>query len=169
MYIGIDPSLTNTAIVVLECMNDVVTVIDTDLIHIPSGKLWRDQVHRVHGIYERIVNKFELAKDVCIVLEGYSYSSRFQSHQLGELGYVLRYWMSFYTAAYVVPPKTIIKFVTGKGNATKKDVAEHIKCTYGFSFPTLHHSDACAAALFGVGIAKGQVWRNLDTYRGKII
>lgn len=58
--------------------------------------------------------------DRLVVLEGYSYASANQAHQLGELGGVIRLAITETGAPYVdVPPSTLKKFATGKGNANK--------------------------------------------------
>lgn len=55
-----------------------------------------------------------------VVLEGYSYASGHQAHQLGELGGVIRHYLYTEQFRYVdIAPATLKKFATGKGNANK--------------------------------------------------
>jgi Holliday junction resolvasome RuvABC endonuclease subunit len=59
-----------------------------------------------------------------VVIEGYSFSSRnSHAHGLGELGGVIRLALADARIPYVdVPPASLKKYATGKGNASKGDV-----------------------------------------------
>ena len=125
-----------------------------------STKAWRDRtivikdIHRAFRDFLRDKVLYGYAIDA-IVLEGYSYASRFQSHQLGELGFDFRRYMHEYhnDSAYIIPPKRLAKFITGNGNSSKKQRAGFIHDLYGLEFDNLHLSDACAAALFGLALS----------------
>lgn len=89
-----------------------------------------------------------------IVIEGYSYASHFQSHQLGELGGILRLaFREFNVPWIVVPPPTLKVFMAGHGRAEKEDV---MQCFYtrtlGF-LPRIevssHEADAFGLAMMG--------------------
>lgn len=57
---------------------------------------------------------------IIVVLEGYSPDSRHQSHQLGEIGGVIRLALYEHGIDYVCPaPKQRAKYATGNGNAAK--------------------------------------------------
>jgi Holliday junction resolvasome RuvABC endonuclease subunit len=66
----------------------------------------------------------ELASDSeIVVLEGYSYASQNQAHQVGELGGVIRLGLYSTHVPYAeVAPAAVKKFATGKGNADKDRV-----------------------------------------------
>lgn len=152
--IGIDPGLTSTAVVVLD--DKARLVLSRTILSFP-GKTWLRRVQRLQTIGMDLVNIFddiyhECGHAVRVVLEGYSYGSKFQSHQLGELGYVIRRSLYEYhpETTWIVPPTKIKKFVTGMGNAGKELVAGVIEDKWGLSFDTLDQSDACACALFGL-------------------
>lgn len=58
-----------------------------------------------------------------VALEGYSYGSPNRAHQLGELGGVVR--LALHRAGLrwiVVPPSSVKKYASGKGNASKAEV-----------------------------------------------
>lgn len=65
----------------------------------------------------------DLAADAAaVILEGYSYSSRnSQAHSLGELGGVVKLGLHIRGVKLViVPPSSLKKVATGKGNASKE-------------------------------------------------
>lgn len=58
-----------------------------------------------------------------VALEGYAYGRPQQATAIGELGGVIRHF--FYNQGrpmVVIPPSTLKKYATGKGNATKPDM-----------------------------------------------
>ena len=164
--VGIDPSLTSTGIVVLDL--DYNQLLIESIITKPENG-WKDRVRRIkeiHRILKDII--FHRLREVgigIITLEDYSYSSRHQAHQLGELGFIFRRTLAEYfpDCTYVVPPKKIKKYITGKGNASKKKVAEVIEEKYNLKFPSLDLSDACACAIYGLEILSEEakfIYRN---------
>lgn len=57
------------------------------------------------------------------VIEGYAYGRHNRAHQIGELGGIIRLACWHQRIPYVeVPPATLKKFATGKGNAGKDDM-----------------------------------------------
>jgi crossover junction endodeoxyribonuclease RuvC len=58
-----------------------------------------------------------------VVIEGYSYASKHQAHQVGEMGGVVRLALHDLGVPYVVlPPMVRAKLATGRGNAGKAEV-----------------------------------------------
>lgn len=56
-------------------------------------------------------------------IEGYSYASKNQAHQAGELGGVIRLALHHVGVPFIdVPPTTVKLYATGKGNAHKDEV-----------------------------------------------
>lgn len=104
--IGIDLSLTATGICDAYGTPRVIT-----------SKL--RGVDRLNDLRDKVVYS-SISEDDLVILEGYSYASHNQAHQLGELGGVIRLALRDINAPYVdVPPSTLKKFATGKGNANK--------------------------------------------------
>lgn len=77
---------------------------------------------------ERLI---ELRKEVlgyCItashvVIEGFSFGSPMQAHNVGGLGWIVRVGLFEAGIPYtVVPPSSLKKFATGKGNAKKDEI-----------------------------------------------
>lgn len=156
-FVGIDPSIIATGIVVLD---DDASLIGTQMIlsDSPSSN-WIERtktIKSVHRHFRACLRKFNEthALDI-IVLEDYSYGSRYQNHQLGELGFGLRRFLQEYYEEniFIIPPKRLVKFITGNGNNNKERVSGIIHDVFGLEFDNLHLSDACSGALFGLAIA----------------
>ena len=78
-------------------------------------------------------------------MPSYSFDSKNQAHKLGELGGCIKTLLSSARIEFViVPPKTLKKFVTGNGNATKEDMKAH----YGLK--DHNQADAMGLAEFGL-------------------
>lgn len=113
-------------------MNDAATIVGLDLSLTATG-FANDEHANVYKSRKRGVERLADLRDfvtlmvsgypdepVLVVLEGYSYASGHQAHQLGELGGVIRLALHEMRVAYVeVAPATLKKFATGKGNANK--------------------------------------------------
>ena len=159
MFVGIDPSLSATGVVILD---ENAKLVGSKLIKTAPTHTWRSRVCRINFIKEQmkefLYDHIDGVADLSVtpfVLEGYSYGSRFQSHQLGELGYALRWFLYISVCeefTHVVPPKTIKKFVTGNGNTAKPFVAKQISTQFKLRFDDLNLSDACACALFALAL-----------------
>lgn len=118
--IGLDLSLTGTGI----CTAGDGCLITTSL----TG------VERLHRLWLDICSELP-DRPAVVVLEGYSYGSKGRAvFDIGELGGVVRH--ELYTSGYrfvVVPPSTLKKFATGKGNIGKDAMvatAARLGCPY---------------------------------------
>lgn len=80
----------------------------------------------------------------CTAVEGYSYGSKGNSsYQIGELGGVVRLCLySLKVPLVEFSPSSLKLFATGKGNASKEEVAHSASQIYGIAFP---NSDECDA------------------------
>ena len=94
---------------------------------------------------------------VLVLVEGYSFGSRAsQAHAAGELGGVIRLGLYEAGISYVdVPPTCLKKFATGKGNASKSEVASALSARTGIVFSGKGADDIVDAfALEQLGLAK---------------
>lgn len=94
---------------------------------LPSGFHWESGVLKPEGTGVRrlwmalhAITGIARGCDV-VVLEGYAHGAKHQTHQLGELGGVVK--LGFYQSnipVVVVPPTKLKKFATGKGSGKKE-------------------------------------------------
>lgn len=78
-----------------------------------------------------------------VVIEGYSYASPNQAHQIGELGGCVRFLLWRLGVPYVdVQPSTLKKFATGKGNANKDAMIAAAIRRFGFAGSDNNEADA---------------------------
>lgn len=104
MIVGLDLSLTATGIATPK--------------HVGVLTSRRRGMERLDDLRSHIISHVNTG-DI-VIIEGYSYASHNQAHQLGELGGVIRHMLWDHGIAYIdVPPATLKKFATGKGSANK--------------------------------------------------
>lgn len=78
---------------------------------------------------------------VCI--ENYAYARANQAHQIGELGGVIRLWLWRSGVPWVVvPPKTLKKYATSRGNASKREVLQAAWSRLGYDGTDDNEADA---------------------------
>lgn len=87
-----------------------------------------------------------------IIVEGYAYSAKGNSGvSLGELGGIFRDRVIDYPDYFVeATPTELKKFATGKGNASKIEVASALSNRYGQIFKTDDHADVFGLARLGM-------------------
>jgi len=142
-YIGIDPSLTATGLVVLDENQKIVCQ------KVISSKL--------KGIRRLIEIEEELSEELCkffgdikeTFYENYSFASKFgQAFSLGELGGVLKKFLVENEVEYtVVAPASLKKFITGKGNMKKEQMLLQIYKRYNLEFNNNNLGDAFGLAI----------------------
>lgn len=136
--IGIDPSLTGTAVVAIRDTGVVCrpTVLCTKPLKVKSV---RNRILRASSLADRVVDaiaELDIVTIAYIVIEGYSYGSAAKAHDIGEYGGLLRAAMYKRLDCPIseVAPATLKKFATGKGNANKVAVATSLVKRYGHDF-----------------------------------
>jgi len=137
-YIGIDPS-TKTGFVVLDQDGEVL-----DATEITTKE--KDDLQRFIDLSTKVRENIELHDKV--VIEGFSYNSRGRSvsTQYG-LGWIMRYELYDAMIDYIeVPPTTVKKFATGKGNAAKDVVMREVYKRWGFENDSNNICDAYVMA-----------------------
>ena len=136
MYvIGIDPSLTATAVVAIRDTGVCAPQLFTS--KSPNSKGMDARILRADGLADRVVDWVCDKEPSLVVIEGYSYGSPNRAHGVGEYGGLLRRGLlaNLVRARLVeVTPATLKRFVTGKGNANKLAVATALVKRYGIDF-----------------------------------
>jgi crossover junction endodeoxyribonuclease RuvC len=147
--IGLDLSLTQTGYCILQ--DD--EIIDKGVIKINRIK----GMERLALIKKEImlfIMRYEL--DV-VVLEGYSMGSRFgKAFSIGELGGIIKLMLfNKEIKTILVPPTTLKKFVTGKGNAPKDMMMMKALSKYNIEFTNNNECDAYCLAKLGEAYLNG--------------
>ena len=164
-YLGIDPS-THTGVVVLE-YNEKKQRVKTKLkreFHFPKAEglerldLMVNEVLRIVGEHD----------PDGVVIEGYSYQSKFNITNMVEIGILIRYFLWKNGVEFVdVAPTQLKKFVTKKGNCAKDLVLKEVFRNWGFDTENDNVADAFGLAMFGVYSQLGFIdekglWRVAD-------
>lgn len=151
IVLGCDPS-TRTGIVAL----DDLTVIEA--MEITCKKPFKQNVDRALNLSDQLVRVVERIQPELIVFEGYGYSNQHTLVPLVEIGTVFRVICRLQGIKFLeVPPTSLKKVVTGKGNAQKDHIILEVFKRWGFEAATNNIADA-----FGLAIV-GQEVLGLDT------
>jgi Holliday junction resolvasome RuvABC endonuclease subunit len=86
-----------------------------------------------------------------VVMEGYANAAKFGREAAGELGWAVKRTVFLATEEIplVVPPTSLKKFVTGKGNAKKNEMLLGVFKQWGVEFSDDNQADAFALEKFG--------------------
>ena len=142
-FIGLDPSLENTAVCVLSKAGDLVTAYQSKFLHLKSSKP-----------YDRLLSMRAWIEEICanhpdadFGYENYSYGSTNKAYKLGELGGVLK--SSIFLLANslaLIAPSSLKQFATGNGAADKDlMIAQALKECPKLEAETQITSDICDA------------------------
>jgi len=110
---GLDPSLTATGVALPNGETRIIV----------PGKCCKRGMPRLRRIRDAVMALVKEHDVNLVMIEGYSYGSRYShAHSLGELGGVLRLAIFEHPGVeYIdVPPSSLKKYATGKGNANKE-------------------------------------------------
>lgn len=140
--LGLDPSLTSLGWALYD---------DHELIY-QSGSirsLLKD-AERLANIRARLQKIIETTKPGRAVIEGYAYGAINRAHDQGEVGGLVRLLCYDLHIPYeIVPPSTLKKWTTGKGNAKKDYMLLRVYKRWGVEFETIDEADAYALARWG--------------------
>lgn len=149
IVMGIDASLTSTGVVVLDGDN---ILLSRAIVTKPGD--YQSTIIRLCKIRQEVVSCINKHKPGRICIEGFSYGSKGMAvMQIGMLGGLLREALEY--ARLVsgvewseVPPTTLKKYVTGKGNSAKDEMRLWAYKKWAVDFPTHDQVDAYALARY---------------------
>lgn len=141
-FVGIDLSLTNTGLVIL---NEKSEIVKQELI---STKPSDDIEKRLLEIEEKLSFIPNIVRLQNVYIEGLSFGSKGQSIlELGALHYIVRIFLYKKNINYkTISPGTLKKFVTGKGNAKKNLMLMKVFKKWGIEFNDDNLCDAFSLA-----------------------
>lgn len=110
--------------------------------------------HRLAAIEDWLTGWLKIHKNAgldLVVMEGYANGAKFGREIAGELGGVVKTAVLYVTGEppLIVPPTSLKKFVTGKGNAKKNEMLLGVYKQWGVSFSDDNQADAYALEKFG--------------------
>ena len=139
-YLGLDMSLNHGAMVLINSETGWLE----DYRYYTTTKKWTNNDNGLHldvkeddpDIYdaERLeqitcflcafIYVHGMSYDGLAAVEGYAFGRNNKSHQIGELGGLVKHHMYYITQTpyRIYPPKSVKMFVTGNGNASKEDM-----------------------------------------------
>ncbi len=152
--VGFDPSLTSSGFAYTDSTGEVHTG------RIRPKTRGAPRLDFVAESFESILNTMVIYYKAppLVVYEGYAMGipkkrgggvGRF--FDIGELGLLKLIAYRRGVDVLLVPPHSLKKFATGKGNSTKDDVIKSIMDVWGYNIP--HNDEADAFALMQMGIA----------------
>lgn len=145
IFAGIDPSLTNTGVVLLQDGK----VIKSQTNKTDPSKTAKEELERLRRITSAVADSFLSDNISLAALEAPSFCSKSSSIvQLSGLNFFLRQTLFENNIPFlIVPPMTLKKFV-GKGNMKKEEVKLAVYKRWGFEDKSNDITDAYALARF---------------------
>jgi crossover junction endodeoxyribonuclease RuvC len=143
-YVGIDPS-SKTGLAIIDKQGNIINTQDVTTKE-------KEDPQRFSDIAEKIID--ELQPNDLIAIEGFSYGSKGKgvSFQYG-LGWIIRHLLLERGYEYTeVPPTSVKKFATGKGNTKKDEMVLPIYKKWGFEHTSDNVRDAFVLAQMVKGI-----------------
>lgn len=102
-----------------------------------------------------------------LVMEGYAHGAKVGREMAGELGGVVKivaFDLLGSDHILIVPPTSLKKFVTSRGNAKKNEMLLGVFKRWGVEFTDDNQADAYALEKFGLACLDAFNWPNLHKY-----
>lgn len=150
---GVDLALEKTGICVLTKWGHVQRVLTLEYPLARRKKsdppiMESDRIRRLVSVTNDVVGLCQDFQVRWVAIEGYAYSKRYQSHQLGEIaGNVkVQLWLAHGIVAETIPPTSARKSVLGFGNTNKSEVMRVVRDGLGVEVDNDHEADATVIA-----------------------
>ncbi len=153
-YVGIDPSLTGCAYIVLEeCENNEIKIVKKGLISTSAKDNIEDRFNKILKELEFIKNIQRLGN---VYIEGLSFQSKGQSiTELAGLHYLIRLMLFNSNTNYeIIEPTKLKKYITGKGQCKKNLMLLNIYKKFGIEFTDDNEGDAYCLARMALEMSK---------------
>ena len=147
-YIGVDPSLTGTGLV---CIDSKGVIENQELIKTTASMIIEARLKFINEKVQLFISDNLKDKDLLgiVYIEGLSFGAKGDAiMQLAGLHYLLRInFNSRSDMKYdVIPPTTLKKFITGKGNTKKELMLLKVYKRWGVEFTDNNMADAFSLA-----------------------
>ena len=124
-------------------------------------------IRRAIAFSDWFVPHLTTLKPELVIFEGYGYGQISSIQPLTEIGTMLRAVTLLEGFSWIeVPPMSLKKFTTGKGNAKKDEMMLHVYKRWGYEAPSNNMADAFALAQVGLGWL-GQV--EMTTFQAEVV
>lgn len=107
---------------------------------------------RASAIAARVMELHAEYQPDLIVIENYGFANANSLVTLVEVGTIIRYFLWQEGLPYIdVPPNSLKKFVTGKGQAKKEEIMMYVLKRWDYTSKTNDIADAVGLGMFGLG------------------
>lgn len=139
-YVGIDPSLSGTGLVILDENANVI-----EALSLKAGK--EEDPLRFMKLTEKIMKYIDTATDK-VVIEGFSFGSRGAGvSKMYGIGWCIRVYLEMNSVQWgEVAPTALKKFASNRGNAKKEDIVLPVFKKWGFEGNSNDITDAYVLA-----------------------
>ena len=147
MYTGIDLSLSNTGLIIIDEEGNIV--LEKSIKTPPTKeKTTVNTIKRVQGINDTIMNYLLRQNVRKVAIEGFSYGSKGSAlFQIAYLGYRLRESLLANDIDFIEPtPGQLKQFATGKGNTKKSEIMLQVYKKWSKEFSDDNLADAYVLA-----------------------
>ena len=150
-YLGIDQSLSNTGLCFETPTGTVLPCVLSPPAHVvgvPRLAWFRTQLATMIAAMPRLR---------MVAMEGYSFGSKFQRENLGELGGLVRLVLyDAKTPSVVAAPTAVKKFLLGKGGGKKANMIKEVFKVYGVDVDDDNEADAFVLCQIARGADTGR-------------
>lgn len=151
---GLDLSTTSTGLIVLQSYSSgpVTKSLEAEVL-IKSNPGEGGSLKRAERISDGVLETVQTFAPDFTVIEGYSHSSKWSQAVTVELGTVVRLMLNACAVHWVVvPPSSLKKFVTGKGNSPKSVMIAEVYKRWGYETSSDDMADAYGLACMGLAL-----------------
>lgn len=128
LFVGIDQSYSGFGLVVLD---EYGSLVKTKLWKFPPMESDGERLFKISQVFSDYL--FDIlwsvdVGDVHVAMEDYAYGKTFNREKMGELGGVVK--MALYgndKTVTMIPPRSLKKFMTGKGTASKEEMVTAVQ------------------------------------------